>query len=444
MKILRLSSIMKIFVLLSVFWTPDADADDPIFGAKTDYPVVSWSRSVFSIDLDGDGDNDLAATNGSSNNVSVLFNNGDGTFQEPVNYDVGVMPYSIFSVDLDNDGDNDLATANHNDNDINLTILLNNGSGVFDTSIPHVCCGVFSTSIFAADLNDVVGNELAIVGGSPSIANVSTLENSGGGLFVVFGEYPIAANPKSVFSIDLNGDNVNDLVTAHEGGEVIILLNFGDGTFYFNAIYSAAIGANSVFSIDFDDDADNDLAVASDETGTNNLSIFMNNGDGTFQSAVQYDAGDAPYSVFSTDFDGDADNDLAVADRAGNASILLNNGDGTFQSADLYYTGGSPLSVFSCDIDGDGDNDLALSNMDGYISILLNLTGPYYICGDANSDQTVNIGDAVYLINYIFKGGPAPDPLESGDASCDGAVNIGDAVYLINYIFKGGPEPCCP
>jgi len=70
-----------------------------------------------------------------------------------------------------------------------------------------------------------------------------------------------------------------------------------------------------------------------------------------------------------------------------------------------------------------------------------------YICGDANSDETINIGDAVHLINYIFKGGPAPEPLCVGDGNGDDAINIGDAVHLINYIFKGGPapvEPCCP
>jgi hypothetical protein len=65
-----------------------------------------------------------------------------------------------------------------------------------------------------------------------------------------------------------------------------------------------------------------------------------------------------------------------------------------------------------------------------------------YICGDANGDQSVNVADAVYLVNYIFKGGPAPDPVEAGDANLDEQVNIGDAVYLINFIFRGGPEPC--
>lgn len=64
-------------------------------------------------------------------------------------------------------------------------------------------------------------------------------------------------------------------------------------------------------------------------------------------------------------------------------------------------------------------------------------------CGDANGDLSVNIGDAVFLINYIFNGGPAPYPLLNSDANCDGSVNIGDAVYLIEYIFNGGPAPCC-
>ncbi len=67
-----------------------------------------------------------------------------------------------------------------------------------------------------------------------------------------------------------------------------------------------------------------------------------------------------------------------------------------------------------------------------------------FVCGDANGDGAVNVGDAVFLINYVFKGGPAPSPVESGDANCDGATNVGDAVYLINYVFKSGPEPCCP
>ncbi|MDD4050834.1 MAG: thrombospondin type 3 repeat-containing protein [candidate division Zixibacteria bacterium] len=67
-----------------------------------------------------------------------------------------------------------------------------------------------------------------------------------------------------------------------------------------------------------------------------------------------------------------------------------------------------------------------------------------FLCGDANGDGKINIGDAVYLVSYIFRSGPIPAPLGAGDANCDGKVNIGDAVYLVSYIFRGGPPPCCP
>jgi hypothetical protein len=67
-----------------------------------------------------------------------------------------------------------------------------------------------------------------------------------------------------------------------------------------------------------------------------------------------------------------------------------------------------------------------------------------YICGDANTDHDVNVGDAVYLINFVFSSGPAPYPYLSGDVNGEGGPNVGDAVYLINYIFKSGPPPTCP
>ncbi len=67
---------------------------------------------------------------------------------------------------------------------------------------------------------------------------------------------------------------------------------------------------------------------------------------------------------------------------------------------------------------------------------------PEYICGDANSDASVNVSDAVYIINYVFVGGNPPVPLQSGNANCDGSVNVSDAVWIINYIFIGGNDPC--
>jgi len=69
-----------------------------------------------------------------------------------------------------------------------------------------------------------------------------------------------------------------------------------------------------------------------------------------------------------------------------------------------------------------------------------------YICGNANSEEGVNVSDAVYIINYTFViGAPAPVPIESCDANCDGSCNVSDAVFLINYVFVvDSPEPCDP
>jgi len=63
--------------------------------------------------------------------------------------------------------------------------------------------------------------------------------------------------------------------------------------------------------------------------------------------------------------------------------------------------------------------------------------------GDANYDMVINVGDATYLLSYVFRGGPAPAPfLESGDANCDGFLNIADAVAIVSHVFQGGDAPC--
>ncbi|MFH1701074.1 MAG: trypsin-like peptidase domain-containing protein [Candidatus Zixiibacteriota bacterium] len=94
------------------------------------------------------------------------------------------------------------------------------------------------------------------------------------------------------------------------------------------------------------------------------------------------------------------------------------------------------LNIFS--------NDPKPENSNIIIPVNLNIAEFPYICGDANGDEFVNLGDAVFMITYIFKSGTKPDPIESGDANCDGNSDVGDAVYVINYAFKSGPKPCCP
>lgn len=119
----------------------------------------------------------------------------------------------------------------------------------------------------------------------------------------------------------------------------------------------------------------------------------------------------------------------------GTISEVIDNGDGTFSA-----TITSPTTPGY-------DTITAIATGSGQQATLT--TQPvirYFICGDANGEFALNVGDAVALITYIFKGGPAPDPLCMGDANNDGAVNVADAVYLITYVFKGGPPPgdqCC-
>lgn len=65
-----------------------------------------------------------------------------------------------------------------------------------------------------------------------------------------------------------------------------------------------------------------------------------------------------------------------------------------------------------------------------------------FMCGDCDGNDAIDIDDAVFLIQYIFSGGPAPNPEETGDVDLSGECDIDDAVYIVTYIFSGGPEPC--
>ncbi len=92
---------------------------------------------------------------------------------------------------------------------------------------------------------------------------------------------------------------------------------------------------------DFNGDGKADLAVAN--YSSNNVSVLLGNGNGTFQAAVNYAAGTSPCSVAVGDFNGDGKADLAVANYSSNSvSVLLGNGNGTFQAAVNYGAGSSP------------------------------------------------------------------------------------------------------
>ena len=340
------------------------------------YEVGTSPRSVVTLDLDADGDADLAVANWNSANVSILKNNGAGTFSAAVNYNTDSSgPRSVFAADLDNDGDVDLAVANSFSLGGNkVSILKNNGDGTFTTSVNYGV-GFNPTSVFAIDLDRDGDSDLAVANYGSN--TVSILNNNGNGTFSAAVNYGVGAAPYSVVAADLDGDGDADLAVANSGsGSVSILKNAGNGTFAAAGTYPVGTSPFSVVVTDLDGDGDVDLAVVNN--GSANVSILKNNGNGTFAVAVNYTVGSGPSSVAAADLDGDGDADLAVAGGYGGrgpVSILENAGNGTFAVAVSYGVSASTDSVVAADLDGDGDADLAVANMlNGTVSILINIT----------------------------------------------------------------------
>ena len=360
--------------------TLQPNPDSIPFAPAVNYLVGDGPVSVFCADLDGDTDLDLAVANWYNDNISILKNNGNGTFQTRVDYSAGNFPYTVFCADLDGDLDFDLAVANLNSN--NVFILMNNGDGTFqpkvDYQVRYDSYSVVPSSpnaLFCADLDGDSDMDLAVTNGVSS--TVSILKNNGDATFQPKVDYSTGYIPRFVFCADLNADSAAELVVANRGDNTVsVLINNGDGTFQPRVDYATGTGPVSVFCADLDGDIDLDLAVANLDYGANSVSILKNNGDGTFQPRVDYATGTGPVSVFCADLDGDIDIDLAVANQLiKNVSILKNNGNGTFQTKVDYGSGDGPYSVFCADLDGDGDLDLAVANFSSSnISILFNLT----------------------------------------------------------------------
>ncbi len=314
------------------------------------------------------------------------------------------------------------------------------------------------------------------------IDSVSVLKNNGDGTFQAKVGYGVGTGPEHVFCADLDADVDLDLAVAdHYSGYVSVLKNNGDGTFQNKVNYPVGDYPWSVSCADLDGDTDLDLALAN--FGTDDVSLLRNGGDGTFQAKVDYGPVSGPYSAFCADLDGDLDMDLAVANGFGGSASILKNL--------TQLSGNSPPYPFSLLSPADGDSlsnvvhfhwaaaydpnlagqikyDLHISTSIAFhpdstlsdtnltvsqhtttledrgtrywrVKAKDNLGGEtwsnqtwsfhsHYLCGDANGDGVVGPGNVVYLINYLFRNGPAPDPLEKGDVNCDGAVGGGDVV----------------
>ena len=94
--------------------------------------------------------------------------------------------------------------------------------------------------------------------------------------------------------------------------------------------------------------------MASANSGSSNVSVFIGNGDGTLQTRVNYGVGSQPGNLSVGDFNGDGKNDLAVLGSPNTLSILLGNGNGTFQPAINRTVDTAVASVLPGDFNADG------------------------------------------------------------------------------------------
>ncbi|HET9306262.1 MAG TPA: FG-GAP-like repeat-containing protein [Candidatus Sulfotelmatobacter sp.] len=134
------------------------------------------------------------------------------------------------------------------------------------------------------------------------------------------------------------------------------------------SVVSPLPGPVSVATGDFNHDGKLDMAVASSyqKAGqySDQVTVFLGNGDGTFQAGVNYTVGSNPVSVAAADFNKDGNLDLIVANARNNTlSVLLGNGDGTFQTAVNFATPQDPIFVAVADFNGDGKLDLVTVNL---------------------------------------------------------------------------------
>lgn len=270
----------------------------------------------------------------------------------------------------------------------------------------------------------------------------------------IFGraDFGVGSVPTSIATGDFNGDGITDLaVTNSNDNTVSILLGKPDGTLAPQVTYATGPEPVAVVTGDFNGDGSLDLAVSSGNCqapvkplaapvcGPGTLSILLGNGDGTFQSHIDYSAGKLPTSVVAADFNGDGKLDLAVANaNDSTVSVLLGNGNGTFQAQAVYpMATSSPYwqSVVVGDFNRDGKLDLAVSCYGGVSALLGKGDGTF----QSHRDSVVSLVNGYSLAAGDFNQDGKLDLAVTGVGG--GLVillGMGDGTFFLNNTYAGG------
>lgn len=346
----------------------------------------SGAISVAAANFNGDANTDLAVANPGDDNVTIMLGNGTGNFSEPATSPegVGAFAISVAAANLNGDANIDLAVANFNDDTV--TIMLGDGTGNFTATGTDEAAGSDPIAVAAANLDGDADVDLAVADGGAD--TVTILLNDGSGDFAAAASSPETAgdDPRLVALANLDGDSDIDLATANRDSDnVTVLLNNGSADFAAAAgsPESAGDGPNGIVAANLDGDADVDLATANRFSG--DVSVMLNNGSGDFAAAASSPemAGDNSRTIVAADLGGDGSIDLATGNAGAgivdNVSILLNNGSGDFAAAPSSpeTVGDEPFSIAAANLGGNASTDLAVANSDSdNVTILLNDPAP--------------------------------------------------------------------
>jgi FG-GAP-like repeat len=313
------------------------------------------------------GQLDLAIANADANDVTVILGNSDGTFAyaSATSYFVGTAPDAIVACALEKNGPLDLVVANDSSNDV--SVLLGNGDGTFRPQVRYGA-GTSPSAIVTTDLNGDQIPDLLVA--NLGTSDISVLIGKGDGTFQDQTINPVGNAPDGIVTADLNHDGILDIVTAdQDSNDVSVLMGNGDGTFQPAQFFAAGVGPTAVTVGDFNGDGRLDLAVADGAGGpggVGGVSILLGNGDGTFvEPPVFYPTGFYPSSIVAGDFTGNGILDLAVANfYSGDVSILMGNGDGGFSPAVQIPLGNPGSEPVAMTMDDFGNHQLDLAVVD--------------------------------------------------------------------------------
>jgi hypothetical protein len=341
---------------------------DGTFAPAVRYPVGVAPDSVVAGDFNGDGRPDLAVTNGGSTSLSLLLGRGDGTFEPPVQSAVTDTPtihHGLAVGDFDRDGRLDLATTQLGPSDI--SVLLGKGDGTFQPPL-RFAVGLGPVAAVSGDFSNAGRRDVASV--NPTTNEVAVALGAGDGTLQSPVFYAVGAAPVAVVTGDFNGDGRLDVAIANfASDDVSVLLGLGDGTFQPEQRYAVGTNPTGIVAGDFNGDGHLDLAVTN--SGSNDVSVLFGRGDGTFDNQVRLAAPDLPQALVAGDF-GNGHLDLATANyRSQDVTVFLGRGDGTFAAPVRYALGTAPVALIAADLTGDGVLDLATANFrSGDVSVL--------------------------------------------------------------------------